>query len=49
MKDLGYENHSLFAYKAYPEHSITNAYYYDEDIGFNLSGAPYVWNNKYAA
>jgi len=49
MKNLGYEKHSLFAYKGYPEHSITNAYFYDEDITYNLNHAPFVWNSKYAA
>jgi len=39
----------MVAYKGYPEHSITFAYYYDEDITFNLSKAPFVWNKEYAA
>lgn len=46
---MAYEKHSMFGYKGYPEHSINFAYYYDDDITYNLGRAPFVWNRKYAA
>ena len=49
IRDLAYEKYSLFGYKGYPEPSITNAYYFDEDIAFNLYSAPFAWNKDYAA
>lgn len=49
VKELAYQNHSMLGYKAYPEHSITSAYYYDDEISFNLRRAPFVWNRDYAA
>ena len=49
IKDLAYKKHSMVGYKGYPEPSITFAYYYDENITFNLPRAPFVWNRDYAA
>lgn len=46
---MAYEKHSMFGYKGYPEPSINFAYYYDENISYNLMRAPFVWNRKYAA
>lgn len=30
LKKMGYEKHSLFAYKGYPEHTIDTLFYHDE-------------------